>query len=76
MRKKKDGDTLGEQIEKQLAKVSKKNVCLLIDDAFYKVEVEKSLQLQVRRTNYYRYENLLKLNYSRTYDLPDEALIR
>jgi hypothetical protein len=35
MRKKKDGDTLGEKIEKQISKIAKKRVAELINDAFY-----------------------------------------
>ena len=38
MRKKKDGDTLGEKIEKALGKLAKKKVAELVDDAFFKVE--------------------------------------
>jgi hypothetical protein len=76
MRKKKDGDTLGEKIEKQLGKISKKKVAELIDDAFFSVEIEKGIEFQVRRTNFMRTTPQAKLEYGRTYDIPDEALIR
>lgn len=54
MRKKKEGDTLGEKIEKQLGKISKKKVALLIDDAFFRQEIENGIPFQVRRTNFLR----------------------
>jgi len=76
MRKKKDGDTLGEKIEKALNKVSKKKVTELIDDAFYSVELEGGIPFQVKRTNALRSETKLKVNYGRTYDIVDEELIR
>ena len=35
MRKKKDGDTLGEKIENYLEKLKKKEVAQMINDAYY-----------------------------------------
>lgn len=40
MRKKADGDTLGEKIEKSLNGISKKKVTELIEDVFYDVQIE------------------------------------
>ena len=76
MRKKKDGDTLGEKIEKALNKISKKKVTELIDDAFYSVELQGGIPFQVKRTDTYRSMTKLKLNYGRTYDIIDEELVR
>lgn len=76
MRKKKDGDTLGEKIEKALNKISKKKVTELIDDAFYSVELQGGIPFQVKRTDTYRSKTKLKLNYGRTYDIIDEELVR
>lgn len=76
MRKKKEGDTLGEKIEKQMGKIAKKRVAQLIDDAFYQHEIERGVKFQVRRTNFYRMEPSAKLSYGRIYDVPDENLIR
>jgi hypothetical protein len=73
MRKKKDGDTLGEKIEKQMNKISKKKVAELIDDAFYSLEIENGVPFQVRRANFLRLNPQAKLSYGRTYDIPDEA---
>jgi hypothetical protein len=41
MRKKKEGLTLGEKIEKHLKKVKKRGLVSLIDDAFFVEEVER-----------------------------------
>ena len=76
MRKKKEGDTLGEKIEKQLGKISKKKVAQLIDDAFYREESEGGIPFQVRRANFLRTEPQQKLSYGRIYDVVDEALVR
>ena len=76
MRKKKDGDTLGEKIEKALNKISKKKVTEPIDDAFYSVELQGGIPFQVKRTDTYRSKTKLKLNYGRTYDIIDEELVR
>jgi hypothetical protein len=51
MRKKQDGFTLGEKVEKQLEKIKKKEIVSLIDDAFYSEETEKGTIFHVRRTN-------------------------
>ena len=40
---KKEGDTLGEKIEKQMGKIAKKKVAELIDDAFFSLEIEKGI---------------------------------
>jgi len=76
MRKMKEGDTLGQRIEATLGKISKKKVTDLVEDAFYGVETEQGVPFQVKRTNFYRQETNLKLNYGRTYDIVDEELIR
>jgi len=54
MRKKQDGFTLGEKVEKQLDKIKKKEIVSLIDDAFYSEETEKGTIFHVRRTNLQR----------------------
>ena len=76
MRKMEEGDTLGQKIEATIGKISKKKVTDLIDDAFYAVETEQGVAFQVKRTNFYRPQTNLKLNYGRTYDIVDEELIR
>lgn len=47
----------------------------LIDDAFYNVELVKSIPFHVRRTDYLREEYIKGLTYGRFYDVPDEVLI-
>ena len=54
MRKKKDGLTLGEQITKSLEKTKSKQAVSLIDDSFFKEEVEGATTFYVRRTNLLR----------------------
>lgn len=54
MRKKKDGLTLGEQITKSLEKAKSKQAVSLIDDSFFKEEVEGATTFYVRRTNLLR----------------------
>lgn len=76
MRKKKEGDTLGEKIEKQLGKISKKRVAQLIDNAFFREEIERGVAFQVRRTDFMRTKPQSKLSYGRIYDVPDENQIR
>jgi len=49
MRKKKEGLTLGEKIEKHLKKVKKMGLVELIDDTFFGVEEEKGCSFHVRR---------------------------
>lgn len=76
MRKKKEGDTLGEKIEKQLGKISKKKVAQLIDDAFFRQEIENGIPFQVRRSNFLRTNPQSKLPYGRIYDVVDDALVQ
>ena len=76
MRKKKEGDTLGEKIEKQLGKISKKKVAQLIDDAFFRQEIENGIPFQVRRSNFFRTNPQPKLSYGRIYDVVDDALVQ
>jgi hypothetical protein len=49
MRKKKDGLTLGEKIEKYLEKIKSKDAVSLIDDTFFSKETEEGLVWYVRR---------------------------
>ena len=65
MRKKKQGDTLGEKIEKHLEKVKKKNVVSIIGDSFYKPHEENSIHFWLRRTNLQREDG-------RTLNIDDE----
>jgi hypothetical protein len=71
MRKKKDGDTLGEKIEKQMTKIAKRKVAQLIDDSFYRVEIEHGHAVQVRRSDFYRSEPQTRLQFGRTFNVPD-----
>lgn len=43
MRRKKEGDTLGEQILKNMKKAMKEDTALVINDAFYKEQLEAGL---------------------------------
>ena len=54
MRKKKDGDTLGEKIEKNLEKLKKKNASQLLGDSFYQQVFEKGIPFYLRKTNFLR----------------------
>jgi len=76
MRKKKEGDTLGEKIMKALGKVNEKDVSLHIDDSFYLKEVEGGLPFQVRRTDLLRDKSQKGLSFGRYYDIPDEIELR
>ena len=75
MRIKKEGDTKGQKIEKKLAKVSKKKIAELIDDCFYKPELESGFQFFVRRGDFFRTKSsVLKLKYGRSLNIVDEVL--
>lgn len=83
MRKKKDGDTLGEKIENVLEKLKKKRVTNCIDDAFYQLKFENGIPFYVRGTNLLRdhptYKKdaqgeQVKLNLNRTLNVVDEQL--
>lgn len=54
MRKKKDGETLGERIENYLEKLKKKNVSQLIDDSFYHETHELGIPFYLRKTDILR----------------------
>lgn len=51
MRKKKEGLTLGEKIEKYLNKAKKKGIIKLLDEDFFQEEVHTGISFYVRRTN-------------------------
>ena len=76
IRKRDDGDTLGEKIEKYLQKDFKskerRNVVKLIDDAFYEKEWDGGVPFYVRRTNLLR-DFSGNLNHNRTKNIPDSA---
>jgi len=76
MRKKKEGDTLGEKIMKALGEVNEKEVSLHVDDAFYISEIEGGLPFQVRRTDLLRGKPKKGLSFGRYYDIPDELELR
>lgn len=76
MRKKTEGDTLGEKIEKELEKIHKKKISFQIDDAFFNIEKEEGLPFYCRRTNYLRPNNLGDYKFGRYFDIPDEVQIR
>ena len=61
MRKKKEGLTLGEKIEKYIGKVKKRGLVTLIDDAFFKEEVERGCQFYVRKSNFMRGSRTLNI---------------
>ena len=56
MRKKKEGETLGEKIENHLDKLKKKHVSQLLSDAFYEKVHENGIPFYVRSTNLLRDE--------------------
>ena len=61
--------TLGEKIEKNLDKIKKTKIISLIDDAFYREEVERGNIFYVRRTDLQRADG-------RTRDVPDEIELK
>ena len=82
MRKKEEGDTLGEKIEHVLERLKKKNVSQLIGDCFYEQVYEQGIPFYVRTTNLLREEKAFKKNkegdtnelmhVNRTINVPDE----
>ena len=76
MRKKNVGDTLGEQIMKNLKEVNEDQVVNLIGDAFYKLELDTGLPFQLRRTDLLRDKPMKGLKFGRYYDIPDELALR
>ena len=76
MRKKKEGDTLGEQIIKNMKEAMDSNTANLIDDAFYQEQIESGLPFQIRRTNLLRDKAKKGLDFARYHDIPDEFAIR
>lgn len=65
MRKKKEGLNLKEKIEEHLAEIKEeKDLVHLIDDAFFKNEVDRGVEFKVRRANF--------ITGSRMYDIIDE----
>lgn len=68
MRKKQEGNTLGEKIAKSLDKIKGKNVVSHIDDAFFLQEIENDCKFYIRRTNQFR-------EGGRTRNIEDEVAI-
>jgi len=68
MRKKQEGNTLGEKIAKSLDKIKSKKVLSHIDDAFFQKEIENDVRFYTRRTNLFRQGG-------RTLDVVDEAAV-
>lgn len=56
MRKKKDGHTLGEKIEKYLEKIKSKDAVSLVDDTFFTQCTEGGLNWYVRRADFLNYK--------------------
>jgi hypothetical protein len=85
MRKKKEGDTLGEKIENHLDKLKKKHVSQLVSDAFYEKVHEDGVPFYLRRTNLLRDEKSFKktdenqsepINTNRMLNVADEDLVQ
>ncbi len=85
MRKKKEGDTLGEKIEATLEKIKKKNVSQLLDDCFYEEVYEKGIPFKLRRSNFLRDMTVQKetedgepktIHINKTMNVVDEILQR
>ena len=81
MRKKKEGDTLGEKIQNYLEKLKKKDVSQLIEDAFYERVHENGIPFYVRKTDVLRDMKILKsddvaVNVNKTMQIVDEMLLR
>ena len=83
MRKKKEGDTLGEKIENYLEKLKKKEVAQLINDAYYEQVYEGGIPFYLRRTNVLRDMSIPKkgkedekFTINKTMNIPDEMLLR
>lgn len=77
MRRKQEGDTIGEKLEKALNKINPSETSYQIDDSFYATELEKGIPFFVRRANFMRPEPAKKdWNFGRLMDIPDEVMIR
>lgn len=76
MRKKEKGDTLGEQILKNMKEAIDNKTANIIDDAFYQEQIESGLPFQVRRTDYLRDKPMKGLDFARYHDIPDEVMLR
>ena len=57
MRKKKDGLTLSEKIEKAIEKVKKKENVVHMNDTFYKEVIDQGVVFHLRKTNLQREED-------------------
>ena len=64
----------GEVIENKMNLPPKKNVTKLIDDSFFKTELDKGIPFHVRRTNLLRKEANKKFTAKRTHNVPDKEL--
>lgn len=76
MRKKHDGDTLGEQIFKNMKEALNNDTFDIIDDAFYQEQIEEGIPFQVRRMDLLRDKPKKGLNFARYHDIPDEIQLR
>lgn len=81
MRKKKEGDTLGEKIENYLEKLKKKEVSQLIEDSFYERVHESGIPFYLRKTDMLRDMKIMKsddvpVNVNKTMHVIDEMLLR
>jgi len=81
MRKKKEGDTLGEKIENYLEKLKKKEVSQLIEDSFYERVYENGIPFYLRKTDMLRDMKIMKsddvpVNVNKTMQVIDEMLLR
>lgn len=76
MSRKLEGDTLGEEIFKNMKKTLNDNTFSVIDDAFYMEQIENGLKFQVRRMDLLREMPKKGLKFGRYYDIPDEIELR
>ena len=81
MRKKKEGDTLGEKIQNYLEKLKKKEVSQLIEDAHYHRVHENGIPFYLRKTDVLRDMKIMKsdeqpVNVNKTMQIVDEILLR
>ena len=76
MSRKLEGDTLGEEIFKNMKKTLNDNTFTVIDDAFYIEQIENGLKFQVRRMDLLREMPKKGLKFGRYCDIPDEIELR
>ena len=76
MRRKKEGPTQSERMMSKLDEVLDCKSMKIIDDIYFKPEVEGGVKFHVRRGDFLRTKAISGINYGRLYDVPDEIMLR